>query len=87
MFLAVDCLIPEGLLRDVVREGCLALLFSEKGRISYFVDGSGGLRIRFLGGHHENGFSLHERWAPNVGTCRHVVKQVQTVGERKQFDA
>jgi hypothetical protein len=64
-----------------------ALLFSEKGLLRCVVNRSGGLRSRFLGGHRGYGFSLHEWWAPNVGTCQHVVKLIQTVGERKEFDA
>jgi hypothetical protein len=73
MRLAVDCLIFMGLMGDVVDEGCLAFLLSEKGRLRCVVDGSGSLRSHFLGGHRGNGFSRHERWAPNVGTFRHVV--------------
>jgi hypothetical protein len=81
MSLAVDCLILKGLMRDVVNESCLALLLSEKGHLRCVVDGSGSLRSRFLGSHCGNGFSEHERWAPNVGTCRHVVKLIKKVGE------
>jgi hypothetical protein len=42
--------------------------------------------VAFLGGHRGNGFSRHERWAPNVGTYRHVVKLIQIVGVQKWFD-
>jgi hypothetical protein len=35
---------------DVVSEGFLAFLFSEKGCLRYIIDGSGGLRSCFLGG-------------------------------------
>jgi hypothetical protein len=47
--LAIDCLILKGLMGDVVSEGRLAFLFSEKGHLRCVVDGSGGLRSRFLG--------------------------------------
>jgi hypothetical protein len=50
MSVAVDGLILKGLMRDVISEGCLALLFSEKGRLRCIVDGNGGLRNCSLGG-------------------------------------
>jgi hypothetical protein len=68
MSLAVDCLILEGLMRDVINEGCFVVLLSEKGRLRCVVDGGGGLRSRFLGSHRVNEFSEHKRWAPNVRT-------------------
>jgi hypothetical protein len=68
MLLVVDCLILEGLMRDVANMGCFALLLSEKGRLPCVVDGGGGLRNRFLGSHHGNDVSEHERLAPNIGT-------------------
>jgi hypothetical protein len=41
--LVVDRLIVKGFLRDVVHEGSLSLLFSEKDRLCCIVDGSSGL--------------------------------------------
>jgi hypothetical protein len=40
---AVDCIIIEGLVRDVIYNGILAFLFSQKGRLRCIVDGSDGL--------------------------------------------
>jgi hypothetical protein len=69
-------------MRDVANKGCFALPFSEKGCLRCVIDGGGSLRSCFLGSHRENGFSEHERWAPNVGTHKHVAEWVQAVGNR-----
>jgi hypothetical protein len=51
---AVDCLIVTGFLWDVIYNGSLAFLFSQKDRLRCIVDANGGIRIRSLGGHHGN---------------------------------
>jgi hypothetical protein len=49
MSLVVDCLILEGLMRDVVSEACLALLFSKKGRLRCVVDEVLAFEVALLG--------------------------------------
>jgi hypothetical protein len=47
---AVDGVVVEGLLKDVICNGSLAILLRQEFRLRCVVEGSGGLRIRSLGG-------------------------------------
>jgi hypothetical protein len=77
--LAVDSVIFEGLLGGGVREG-FAFLLRQECYLCCIVDGCDGLGSCSLGGVIVGCFSLHERWAPNVGTC--PSRQVDPTGNQ-----
>jgi hypothetical protein len=78
-----DNFIFEGLLGGVVREGLAFFSASSAAFAASSMDGAAFelARVGAIAGC----FSLHKRWAPNVGTCSSV--QVDPTGEWERMQA